>query len=289
MGKRRRVSVVVPSVVKRDMPHVVRGEFSQDSLVVRPVVSPEGPRVECFRCVGSWDVLVEDGPVESFLELSECLGNVVRLYHGTLGRNIESIASAGLRLGRSGCMFGRGIYFGSPAKALGYTGRGDAHYILEAEVVLGRVYEAVCAERLSRGVLLERGFDSVHGRRGFTRSWGGRLVRDEWVVYDRAQVLLHRVHEYHRAVPRVDPEEYPSGRCQVMVPGGVVLHPVQRSFRELIEAPRECGVSSFTRVQVTGGSEVWVCKGCVGRLDLHVGMQFEVKLGARVRRVRVRG
>jgi hypothetical protein len=104
-------------------------------------------------------------------------------------------------------MFGAGIYTApNISKALGHAfsaGVGEPRYVFAAMVALGRVYEAPEANRsLCREALEAMGYDSVCGKAGVTKSWGGKLTFTEYVVYDPDRVMLINLLEFPPAITR---------------------------------------------------------------------------------------
>lgn len=114
------------------------------------------------------------------------------LFHGTVGQNVRHILRSGLICPRTpshGRMFGHGIYFANQSsKSINYCAtrtRRVPHFLLLADVALGNTY--VAPDAMSDLRAAPRGYDSVHGKAGFTGAWGGKLNYDEFIVYAAAQ------------------------------------------------------------------------------------------------------
>lgn len=129
-------------------------------------------------------------------------GEVIRAWHGTAGHNVGAIILEGLRPGRGG-MFGSGVYVGPLGKAMGYArsskgflGEDYFEVLFECRVALGHCFQADEAMPAGPG----KGYDSCHGKAGHTKSWGGTLRYDEWVVYSPEQVVVERAY-VRRLVP----------------------------------------------------------------------------------------
>ncbi len=124
---------------------------------------------------------------------------VLRLTHGTNNANVRHILhehgpGSGLRLPRNytnGWMFGAGIYFANVAsKSAQYCrGRsGNPHMLFLADVAVGQMY---CAPRdMGATRAAPHGYHSLWGKAGHTKSWGGTLAYDEFIVYSQAQQSL---------------------------------------------------------------------------------------------------
>lgn len=249
-----------------------------------------GPKLQGYICTASWLVLLDATEQDRFREVAAQVGNTRRLFHGTPAKNIGSITREGLRMGGAHSMFGRGIYFGEPAKALGYTSKGvcqQAFYMLEAEVALGTSLVAPKAAKYSLGGLRAGGFHSVHGKARTTASWSGVLARDEWVVYSTEQVKLIHVHEFQATVVTSDVPK--SHACQMVVTPQVLDPRGKRAFLDVLSKPRSCGTSTYTPVTVTGGDLVWVCQRCLEARRVRVGDKFQVMVDGKVRDVKVKG
>ena len=124
---------------------------------------------------------------------------VLRLTHGTNNANVRHIlhehgAGSGLRLPRTythGWMFGPGIYFANVASKSAQYCRGRSGYprmMFLADVAVGTMYLA--PDALSTTCAAPKGYHSVWGKAHHTRSWGGTLAHDEFIVYRQEQQTL---------------------------------------------------------------------------------------------------
>ena len=124
---------------------------------------------------------------------------VLRLTHGTNNANVRHIlhergAGSGLRLPRSytnGWMFGPGIYFANIASKSAQYCRGRANHprmMFLADVAVGDMYLAPTDMGNTRAA--PKGYHSVWGKAGHTKSWGGALAYDEFIVYRQEQQTL---------------------------------------------------------------------------------------------------
>ena len=307
-----------PLPPKREAPakgrKIVAGFGTPFQVTATP--SYRGPNIPGYVFVASWRVDSTDDQIEKFLEVSERIGNVKSLFHGTPATNIEAICADGLRPGRAHCMFGAGIYMGPPLKAIGYTtngwrgrhgGRLDGiHYMLEVDAALGNIKVCMNAEKHDLQKLSTTGHHSVGGFANMTASYVGTLRHNEYVVYDPSQVIVNRILEYHYdpvASPQYNfaPAPAVSGTCQVFRDDRpVVLRPEARAFADVI-TKKVCGNTSYTsvpyktigqsRLQMyqTRSQTMWVCKECAERLKLRVGSKVEaVSAGPRGEKVTVR-
>ncbi len=122
---------------------------------------------------------------------------VLRLTHGTNNANVRHIlhergAGSGLRLPRSytnGWMFGPGIYFANVASKSAQYCRGGARYprmMFLADVAVGKMYLAPTDMGAAREA--PKRHHSVWGKAHHTKSWGGKLAYDEFIVYRQEHV-----------------------------------------------------------------------------------------------------
>lgn len=287
MGKKKRIALGdpkrrrwIPNPLKLEAPTTPLQEFrSWGKIEVKPC-TPCGPKMKGYACVASWDVVPQCTDEADFMGTWENLeSDPVRLFHGTVSRNVAAITRNGLRRGRSSCMFGAGIYFGLLQKAMGFARGGDACYIFEADVLLGKTHVAERAQRFSLKDLKNRGCHSVHGKAGVTKSWGSMTLRlDEWVIYSRTQILLDKLHEYQPTEAEWTPQEV-SGRCALVIQKDVPLTKKSRAFRDLI-SQQPCGRTGYTQLRISrryGTSLIWVCNTCIKRDKLRVGSKVQVK------------
>jgi poly [ADP-ribose] polymerase len=112
-------------------------------------------------------------------------------FHGTNSANIKYILETGLIIpghAANGSMFGRGIYFADVStKSLNYSKYKNTQFLLIAEVALGIPYEAPEAMKISKA---PDGYHSVWGKADHTRSYGGRLRYNEFIVYKTWQQTI---------------------------------------------------------------------------------------------------
>lgn len=258
-------------------------------FTVVPARGYKGPKIPGFDFIAAWRVEQSDELILDFLDVSERIGNVQKLFHGTPATNMEAICTKGLRPGRSGCMFGSGIYMGGPLKAIGYVGWGTSAYMFEVEAALGKVKPCMAAERHNKERLVSEGYDSVGGFANQTASWGGTLRHNEYVVYSPDQVIVNYILEYRRngestySPYYTPPPPTTQGACNVLKEKDVPLDPKNRAFKDIISR-QACGNVSYTNVKVvrvdnghhiTGG--VWVCKPCADALKLRIGSKLDIK------------
>lgn len=125
-----------------------------------------------------------------------------RLFHGTRMQSVPDICLESLKVPEprwySG-MFGRGIYLAPKfVKAWGFAGVEDTRFVFVAKVLLGRVKIMEEGDNTLTRESLPAEYDSVHGKAGFTKTWTRPLNYDEYVVYDKRQVLITHLLEYTR-------------------------------------------------------------------------------------------
>lgn len=277
MGAKKKKALVqalpAPTQIKAKInkPKTVLAEFetlSRRPLNLRSLETPCGPKIAGYTCMASWSVQLTDHEVMQYLEVSEQIGNSRILFHGTSSTNIESITSAGLRKGRAACMFGAGIYFGMPAKAIGYARawRIGLKYMFEAEVSLGVCHTPLRASPFSASSLAQRGYHSIHARASRTQSWspGTHLNHDEWVVYNSRQVYLKFVHEYQVYGISEVGSPVKSNNCMAAVTQATPLsgQKISPAWSDLTHKIRQCNVATYTPVPTNHGV-VWICEGCI--------------------------
>jgi hypothetical protein len=242
-------------------------------FILSPGDKGDAPKVSGFRAVAAWNIQHSDSVRARFTEVSALLGNVQTLFHGTRAHNIQDIAKEGLRPGRKSCMFGSGIYMGEINKAFNYAGGSEARYIIKVQAALGKVLEAEKAHTYSRRSLVHLGFDSVAGVAGRTASWGGTLLRTEYVAYSPDQVLALKVYEYQAVKEQfIFPK---NGACVVLVEKNVPLPKGSSAFRDILRK-QPCGAQTYTRLKTDAG-HIWVCANCISTLKLKIGSKVEVK------------
>ena len=120
------------------------------------------------------------------------------LFHGTREWAISQIMLQGFKLPKYGGMFGRAVYLTPDlGKAFGFTdGRNPTIFVCEA--TLGRVRTF---DTGGRGYDLQKalaeGFDTAHGKSGFTSTWGSsKLFWSEYAVYDPNRIRIRYLLEY---------------------------------------------------------------------------------------------
>lgn len=250
-----------------------------DRLIVTPSDKYQAPSLSGYKCTGAWEVKNPNDRRSRFDQVAGQIGNVKTLYHGTPARNIVAIATEGLRPGRGYCMFGSGIYMGSPAKAIGFSGSGHdgdggtAHYIIEVKAALGRIWEQEesCDQTLDS--VQEAGYHSVAGIKNFTRSYCGTLMHDEYVVYSPSQVMAIRVFEYQSTIPKTS--YY--GECMILKPNPDPPPHKSKAWADLY-AEKPCGATGVVKLQTNeSGVYVVVCKACLERLKLKKGDKVRIR------------
>jgi hypothetical protein len=127
-----------------------------------------------------------------FHKYNHRIPNAQLLWHGTSERNLATILARNFKLPNHNGMFGRGIYF-TPIvlKACGF-----GFILIRAWVQLGRCKIMPKADHtLTRVKMNALGFDSIHGHKSFTKTWGSNtLLNDEFVVYENARIHIHSVY-----------------------------------------------------------------------------------------------
>lgn len=278
----RKSKKIVP-VVERPAPIKVRpvvtaplaafGSVSQ--FVLQRGDKRDAPSVRGYTCVAAWDVQHTDSEWEKFMAVCERVGNRRTLYHGTRSVNIRDIARQGLRPGNARCMFGSGIYMGGINKAILYANESRAKYVIKVEAALGQSLMATEAQKHNLGALQKEGFHSVWGRAGYTRSWGGTLALDEFIVYSPDQVMALKVYEYQ--VSQVTFIAPPEGRCVVAVEQEVANPKGKSAFMDLL-SKKACDKPAYTRLIVEDKTTIWVCAQCVEQQRLKIGSKLEIKV-----------
>jgi predicted DNA-binding WGR domain protein len=140
--------------------------------------------------------------------------NTALLFHGTRSVNVRGILESSLRLPRqlvgvttNGAMFGPGLYFADDfKKSIGYTSHGGGLYsggsggmrsrspfMFLADVALGTAHVAKSSNGWTKS---PAGTHSVFGKGGKTKSWGGHLVNNEFIVYKTQQHNLRYLVEF---------------------------------------------------------------------------------------------
>jgi hypothetical protein len=245
-----------------------------------------GPPLKGFQCTATWRVHPHPEQEEAFLTRWVEIGHdPVILYHGTKSRSIEGITRAGLMAKGKGCMFGRGIYFGNPNKACNYGvnyRKWDEPqriiYLFEAQVLLGNSYEAPSSGKYSTKALRELGnYHSLHGVAGVTKSWGGTLKLDEWVVYEESQVLLVALHEYTEIKVLTQPTRT-EGKCSLKKDKGNPRSK-QSAFDDVLRY-KPCETFTWTKVKVQVGKytqNAYICNQCLEEHKVRIGSTIEFR------------
>ena len=134
------------------------------------------------------------------------LKNVTELFHGTRSQNIVGIMTRGLLLPNqskrygavlTGAMLGNGIYFAdNSAKSLQYCRAcpGRRGFLFLASVALGKSKEYTDAQTHLNAP--PPGYDSVTGVASVKTATWGRLVHNEYVIYDPSQQKLDYMVEF---------------------------------------------------------------------------------------------
>ena len=117
------------------------------------------------------------------------------LFHGTAGQNVRHILRTGLvcpKTASHGRMFGHGVYFANKCtKSVNYCSvrrRNGPQFLFLADVAIGKAF--VAKDAMSDLRAAPRGHDSVWGKAGHTKAWGGALNFDEFIVYRAEQQTL---------------------------------------------------------------------------------------------------
>ena len=136
------------------------------------------------------------------------LGNVKELFHGTRSPNVVGIMTRGLLMPNvaarhgariTGAMFGPGLYFAdSSTKSANYCGvyGRETGYMFIAGVALGKMKQYPTAQTQLRAP--PRGYDSVMGVSSVDRPEWGRLMHNEFIIFDGAQQELRYIVEWER-------------------------------------------------------------------------------------------
>lgn len=136
------------------------------------------------------------------------------MFHGTRSVNVSGILRESLRLPKqlvgvaiNGAMFGPGLYWADDwKKSAGYTSldnsyysagsgaiRGRSAFMFVAEVALGKAH---VAEEAYGFTSPPSGCHCVMGKHGRTKSWGGKLLNNEFIVYTTAAHRLRWLVEF---------------------------------------------------------------------------------------------
>jgi hypothetical protein len=138
--------------------------------------------------------------------------NTSLLFHGTRTVNVPGIVRENLRFPKeltgvviNGAMFGPGSYFADDwAKSAGYCSHRQAYYggggavsgrhsfMFGFDVVLGIPHVAEGSKGFKGA---PRGTHCVFGKYNHTRSWGGTLANNEWIIYVKGQCEMRYLAE----------------------------------------------------------------------------------------------
>ncbi|MFO0959754.1 MAG: WGR domain-containing protein [Isosphaeraceae bacterium] len=135
-------------------------------------------------------------------------------FHGTRSVNVPGILRERLRLPKqlvgvviNGAMFGGGIYWADDwKKSAQYTSLGSGFYSSGAGGVKGRHAFMFAADVIAGSPHLAKeahgftappdGHHCVFGKQGVTRSWGGHLLANEWIIYESPQHQMRYLIEF---------------------------------------------------------------------------------------------
>lgn len=141
--------------------------------------------------------------------------NVALLFHGSRSVNVPGIIRENFRFPSelrgtgvviNGAMFGGGVYSAdtwsksshycsSPRSIYSGGGGGVAGrraFMFACDVILGHPYVASEAEGFTKP---PSGHHCVFGKADHTRSWGGKLLNNEWIVYRKGRILMRYLAE----------------------------------------------------------------------------------------------
>lgn len=138
--------------------------------------------------------------------------NTSLLFHGTRTVNVPGIVRENLRFPKeltgvviNGAMFGPGSYFADDwAKSAGYCSHHQAYYggggavrgrhsfMFGFDVVLGIPHVAEGSKGFKGA---PAGTHCVFGKHNHTRSWGGTLANNEWIIYVKGQCEMRYLAE----------------------------------------------------------------------------------------------
>lgn len=137
-------------------------------------------------------------PTERFSFQKNDFGSkqILSLIHGTRFQYVRHILKTGLivpKVAANGRMFGDGLYFANEShKSLNYVqGYENMKIMFLADVAVGDVYTAT--ESMNSLKAAPNGFHSVLGKKGHTKSWGGKLAHDEYIVYRQDQQTIRYI------------------------------------------------------------------------------------------------
>lgn len=270
MAKKSRIR---PIEISEKRPPAIRAQesflgYGEASL---KKTGPSGPSLYGFRCVASWDVVLDPREVSRFVETATSVGNVVRLFHGTRDHNVSAITKKGLKPGSIFGMFGSGIYLGDVTKAMGYTGYGAVRYVFEVDAALGHVHRADTAHKWTHRELQKKKFHSVQGVADHTRGMSGVLRQNEWCVYSPLQVKVVRLHEYQDIAAMQGLHS-----CTLLAQKETVEIPRGAKVFEDILRTKVCGERAVVRCSTDRG-EVKICNSCLQKQKICIGSKVPIQ------------
>lgn len=245
--------------------------YTPTRLNIRAGRKKGAPKFQDYTCTAAWNVITPNERLNLFTEVADKLGNTQELYHGTPESNIAQIVKKGLHTGQKSCLFGSGVYLGSPAKAFSYTGCHEVAYLLKVRAVLGQVKECSQSDHnITLSKLQTEGYNSVAGVAGVTSSWAGTLRHNENVVYSPDQVVVTKIYEYQR-IETPPPQK---GTCALVVDRKRPLRRKERAFADILNQS-VCGNTAYVQV-LTERGEFWVCNHCLKKGKIKTGSKIKV-------------
>lgn len=249
-----------------------------------------GPRDPDYKCKASWEVRQGKDAQLRFLVFAE--GKIIRtLFHGTGVDPASSIIKNGFDISKFSAhgFLGSGIYLGLLRKALGFANpyRGQRNrnnefdrrvrYVLQVSAALGDVFNPNFSRRDIKKQALAAGcYVAAAGCGPNPAAWAGKLLHDEWCVYNEEAVLVTHLHEYHkRTRPAHTFVEYK--RCDAAKIRSTVVDP---AMAKLLgdDAFVRCSGIATTPVRTTLG-QVVLCPECAHKNAMHIGSTIELFVG----------
>jgi len=201
-----------------------------------------GPQLEGYEFLCAFENKVHSYHTPTMQKL----GNIKQAWHGTNKAALKSIAVDGLltpfqrrkrdRWTSIHGMFGPGIYLAPNIEKAAMFAWQHKHlkFVLQCYVALGKPHFATQTGNYYETAEMEDKHSVIGGRGSLTGAWGGRLLNEEWVIFDNQQatvdmVLVYRCVETPKATPfrgSIGRRFYNSSR----EPQGVVrYHPCKRN------------------------------------------------------------
>jgi len=124
-----------------------------------------------------------------------------KLWHGTTSTSADNIANRGFKCfysgSGSGCMYGRGCYFGYTQKADQYTQREDDGWktMLLCGIKMGKVYQTTTSHW--NMIRPPEDSDSIFAESGVAN--GGNQINDEFVVYSTENTIAEYTVRYRQS------------------------------------------------------------------------------------------